>query len=159
MWGHRLRLRFLRATRRYHYHLLTGALLIGLIAAWVFLVPSSDRFLTEFYVLGKAGLTEDYPREAAVGDELAVTMGVVNRERDARTFRVEVWVVDSWNPKRRALVAQDSAITLSPSQSREEPISWRMPWAGDDQHVRFLLFTGDDSQPYRQVSLWINVTE
>ena len=138
--------------------LLVGALLLASLSmAWVFLTPSSKEFLTEFYVLGKAGLAEDYPYEAALADDVVATIGITNRESGQPIYRIEVWLVDPWNPERRALMGQEDTITLFPGQSREQPISWRAPWPGDGLQVQFLLFAGDDSQPYRQLRLWLNV--
>jgi uncharacterized membrane protein len=34
-----------------------------------------------------------------------------------------------------------------------------MPVAGDDQQVQFLLYIDDQSEPYRQLRLWLNVLE
>jgi uncharacterized membrane protein len=142
------------------YGLVAGALLVaGLAAAWVFLVPSPSQFMTEFYMLGADGLAESYPREAAVDQEIGVTLGVMNRERDERSYRVEVWAVDPWTEGRRQLVAQAGPVDLAVGSGREWPIAWQMPWAADDQVVELLLFSGDEAEPYRSLRLWLNVTE
>ncbi len=142
------------------YGLVAAALLVaGLAAAWVFLVPSPSQFMTEFYMLGPEGLAESFPREAAVGQEIGVTLGVMNRERDERSYRVEVWAVDPWSEGRRQLVAQDGPYDLAVGSGREWPIAWQMPWAGDDQVVELLLFQGDGADPYRSLRLWLNVTD
>ena len=67
--------------------LISGAVLTGLV--------HQDERATEFYILGKAGLAEDYPRQSTVDDELSVMMGIVNREPSERSYRVEVWA--SWH--------------------------------------------------------------
>lgn len=142
------------------YTLAAGALLVaGLAAAWIFLVPSPAQYMTEFYMLGADGLAESYPREAAVGQEIGVTLGVMNRERDERSYRVEVWAVDPWNEDRRQLLAQEGPLELAAGSGREWPVAWQMPWAGDDQVVELLLFNGADAAPYRTLRLWLNVTE
>ena len=84
------------------YGLIAAALLVaGLAAAWVFLVPSPDQFMTEFYMLGPEGLAESFPREAKVGEDIGVTLGLTNLERGVHTYRVEVWAVDPWTEGRR----------------------------------------------------------
>lgn len=139
------------------YTLLVSALLIAaLSAAWVFLVPSPDEFMTEFYILGQEGLAEAYPREATVGEELSVTIGMMNHERGEHDYRIDVWVTDSWS-KKRELVLQKDALTLPRNHAREEVITWSMPWQGQDQIVEFLLFIDDNQQPYRQLRLWLDV--
>lgn len=123
----------------------------------VIALPAPSSYLTEFYVLGKAGLAEDYPRVAAVGETLTVTMGITNREREARSYRVELWAADSWQAERRRLVAAAGPVTLAPGATDEQPISWAMPWAGADQTVELLLFSGEEREPYRRLKLWLNV--
>lgn len=151
--------RDLPALDRKIYLLCAGALLVaGFAAAWIFLVPSPDEFMTEFYILGAEGLAEDYPREAAVGETLTVTLGIVNRERVPASYRVEVWAVDPWTD-RRELVNQTEAITLSPGDRVDQEISWQMPWAGQDLMTEFFLYSDDlgGEPPYRSLKLWLNV--
>lgn len=159
-WHPRLWWHSLPPGERHIHRLLAGALLLAsLWAIWALLFPSPDRFTTEFYILGKAGLAQNYPREVAVGDPLTVTMGITNQERNKLTYRVEIWAADSWNRNRSRLVMQNGPITVEPGHSQEWPVTWRMPSAGDDQQVEFLLFTEDSPQPYRRLHLWLNVTD
>lgn len=143
------------------YLLSAGALLVAaLAAAWIFLIPSPDEFMTEFYILGRGGLAEDYPRVAAVGEPLRVTMGIVNREREPMVYRVEVWAVDPWNDERR-LVNEIGPFSLMPGEAIQQEITWRMPWAGDDLITDFNLYTeGQEGvEPYRLLRLWLNVNK
>lgn len=144
------------------YLLCAGALLVaGLSAAYVFLVPSPDEFMTEFYVLGEEGLAEAYPREAAPGETLSVTMGIANREREAATYGVEVWAVDPWQ-EREEQVGGAGPFDLARGETVEQEITWHMPWAGQDQQVQFRLYRDDQEEPdtpYRLLRLWLNVVE
>jgi len=141
------------------YMLLASALLLaGFSTAWVFLVPSPDEFMTEFYILGQEGLAQDYPRQVAPNEEMSVTMGMVNHERDEHHYRVEVWAVDSWADQRQ-LVAEAKSVVLSPGDEQESLFTWAMPSVGDEQKVEFLLFIDDDPTPYRQLRLWLDVVE
>src|SRR6266545_8025742 len=72
---------------------------------------------------------------------------------------IEIWAVDANKPDRRALVRQAGPMSLAPGQRLEQPVSWRMPWAGDDQMVELFMFMGDSPTPYRQLRLWLNVHE
>jgi len=137
-----------------------GALAVaGVIAAGAagLMIASSPAQLTEFYMLGAQGLAQDYPRQAAIGEQLAVTIGIANQERDERQYRVEVWAGDPHQPARRALVERAGPLTLTPGQRLEQPISWQMPWVGAGQTVEFLLFMGDTPTPYRRLSLSLDV--
>ena len=133
--------------------------LFGLMAtgAVVLLTPDRSAQATEFYILGKGGRVEDYPRRAAVQEEVAVTVGIANRQPETRTFRVEVWISEPGGGERQARVAEHGAIVLAPGQTREEQIGWRMPWPGDDQRVEFWLLAGEAARPHRRLRLWLDV--
>ena len=134
------------------------AILSVLIAgASIMIATGAQAQPTEFYVLGTHGLAQDYPRRAAPGDQLSATIGIVNRERSERVYRVEVWASDPHRPDRRELIEQASPIVLAAEQRQEQLISWRMPWTDDGQTVEFLLFIGDSPTPYRQLSLSLDV--
>lgn len=142
------------------YLLAAGALLFaGLVAAWVFWVPSPDEFMTEFYMLGKDWLAEDFPRQAQVGEPLSVTVGIHNLERATHVYRVEAWAVDPWDEDRRELVASSETVPLAREAEIEWPLLWNMSWAGDDQQVEFFLYIDDQPEPYRRLVLWLNVSE
>jgi len=83
--------------------LFAGAMLIftSLAAAWIFLVPSEAKFMTEFYMLGPDGLAENFPRQAVIGQTLSVTIGVTNHERNPMEYRLEIWQADPWKEGRR----------------------------------------------------------
>jgi uncharacterized membrane protein len=136
----------------------TALLLTGLAAAWIFLVPSEADFMTEFYMLGKGGLAEDFPRTAQVGEELQVTLGVRNLERGLASYRIEAYVVDPWQ-EQRVLVAEQEPLKLGVEEVYERPLTWAMPVQGDDQQVEFLLFIDGQVEPYRRLVLWLDVEE
>jgi uncharacterized membrane protein len=140
---------------------LLGALaLAGPLAAWGGALITADRSarLTEFYVLGRGGLAEDFPRSATVGDELWTTVGIANREGQPRTYRVEVWVDEPGDQARRTRVAEHGPIAVEPGQAWEGRVAWRMPGPGEDQRVEIWLLAGDTPRPYRQLRLWLQVT-
>lgn len=161
VWRPRPWWRGLRMLERRVYLLCAGALLVaGLAATWIFLAPSPNELMTEFYILGQEGLAKDYPRQAAVGETLAVTMGITNREREAMTYTVEVWAVDPWSTQQ-LLVGTAGPFSLPAGESVEKPLNFWMPWAGDDMMVVFSLHAVErpDDEPYRSLSLWLDVTD
>lgn len=129
-----------------------------LAAAWIFLVPSQDEFMTEFYMLGSGRMAEDFPREAQVGPPVQITLGITNLERDDHAYRLEIWAVDPWSEGRRQLVSQTDPFLVERGTRREALLAWQMPWSGDDQQVEFLLFIDKEPQPYRSLRLWLDVT-
>jgi uncharacterized membrane protein len=143
--------------RRIYPLLSLGVLLGVLLLSWTFLVPSPDRFMTEFYILGKNGVAEQYTRQATLDSDLTSTLGITNREQGQREYRVEVWAVDVWDPNQRTLLTQQGPISLAPGETQQRDITWRMPQAGAEQQVEFLLFSGQSNEPYRRLRLWVDI--
>ncbi len=146
------------SNRRLYYLLMTGLVASGLVA-WVFLTPSYDQSVTEFYILGSQGLVENYPYQVRFNDEVRVNVGVINREKRELKYHFEVWVMDNLNLDRRERVMQSNYFLLRPGEKFEHSVSWHMPWVGEDQEVELLLFYDNDSKPSRQLRMWINVRE
>ncbi|NJL35203.1 MAG: DUF1616 domain-containing protein, partial [Chloroflexaceae bacterium] len=133
-----------------------GVILLTLVV--VFTLPTPDTSYTEFYMLGSAGLAEQYPLDPRAGDPLQVTMGIVNQEQTTRTYRVEVWATWAWDPANwHTLTTEAGPFTLEPGERLEQPLMWAMPWEADDVQVSFLLFRADDNEPYRTLQLWLDV--
>ena len=140
------------------YMLLVSVLLIaGLATAWFFLLPSSDEFMTEFYILGQEELAQAYPHQARLGEELSVTMGIINHERDEHRYQVEVWAINPSEDERELVT--ETSLVLSAGDEEETRLTWAMPWEGDEQKVEFLLFVDNDPAPYRQLRLWLDVVK
>jgi len=139
-----------------------AVLVLGVFVATIltFTVPAKEEQTTAFYMLGASGLAEGFVRETAVLTDTAVTIGIANHERVAQTYRVEVWVVDAWTDTQTQ-VQTISEIVLAPGDKVEQPLTWQMAVPGDNQRVDILLFSSHsgDVKPYRQLRLWINVTE
>jgi uncharacterized membrane protein len=142
-----------------HAALALALTLAVVLTAWIFVVPSPNDYMTEFYILGRGGLAEDYPRLATVNQELTARLGIANHELGEHSYRVEVWALDPWQAERRALVQQLEPVRLQPGQKRMLAVTWHMPWAGVDQQVEFLLFTDVSTVPYRRLRLWLDVAE
>lgn len=137
-----------------------GAILV-LALFWVahrFFVASPNEYMTEFYLLGKGRLAENYPRQAFPGEELTVTMGIMNRDGEAHHYRIEIWAHQPAQQKRE-LVNQTELGMIQPNITQEEPLVWSMPWVGLDQKAQFLLFIDDHEEPNRELELSINVIE
>ena len=128
-----------------------------LTAAWIFLVPSDNAFMTEFYMLGPQGLAENFPRQASLGQPLTLTLGLTNRERTSMDYRLEVWQVDPLDETHRQLVASAPSFTLPVGQTRQWDQSFQPAWAGQDQQFVFFLYTPGQPDPYRQLLLWMNI--
>lgn len=157
-WRPRRWWRELPQLERRVYLLVAGTLLVaGLCGAWVLLVPAPDTYMTEFYMLGGEGRAEDFPRTAAPGQQVSVTAGIANHERESANYRIEVWASDPWQADTRVQIGQAASVQLAPGQEERLSVSWQTPAIGDDQQVELLLFRDDSSEPYRRLRLWIAV--
>jgi uncharacterized membrane protein len=145
--------RALRAADRQIYLFCAVAILLaGLALVWTLLIPSPNRYMTEFYVLGPTGQAVDYPRQAVVGQPVTVTVGIVNREGVRCTYRVQLTAAG------QQLFATPP-IVLQNEQAWEQPAHYALSRAGDSQPVQLLLYRDDGTEPYRILRLWMDVAE
>lgn len=125
---------------------------IGLLGYVVAASRSGESF-TEFYLLGPGRMAADYPRSLAVGQEAAVTVGIVNREGVRMSYRVEVLAAGG-------VLNSVGDITLASGEKWEDSVSFVPVTPGDGQRVEFLLFRSEEAEPYlRPLSLWVDVVE
>lgn len=130
-----------------------GALALTLMlgaGAYALAAPDPSARITEFYALGAQGLAESYPREVAPGEPMQVQLGVANYEGTPVRYRAEARAAGQ-------LLAQAGPIELADGQRWEAPLRYALPSAGDDQQIDILLFRDDQTTPYRQLRLWVNV--
>lgn len=129
---------------------------LGTIGAlgYVLVTPNVGERFTEFYVFGPEGQAENYPEELAVGEEAEVIVGIINRERETATYRVEI-VIGGVKSN------EAGPVTLENDMKWEKELSFIPGVAGDKQKVEFLLYkNNDESEPYlKPLYLWINVRE
>jgi uncharacterized membrane protein len=137
-------------------HRLLGVILVlalaGLGVGAYYLAISaagSERF-TEFYVLGLGGKAEGYPRTVDVGQEFTLILGVVNREGEEVSYRVQATVGGR-------LAASLDILRLANKGKWEEPLTLTATQPGSNQKVEFALYKGDNNVPYRTLHLWVDV--
>ena len=118
---------------------------------YVIAAPKVGERFTEFYILGMGGKAADYPRELAVGEEAEVVVGIVNHEYEPVSYRVEV---------RIGGVGSDEVgpVVLEHEQKWEGTVSFTPDKAGDNQKVEFVLYKGEEVEPYLMLHLWIDVS-
>ncbi|KAB8139839.1 DUF1616 domain-containing protein [Chloroflexia bacterium SDU3-3] len=122
---------------------LASALLIWLTAA----PPAAP---TEFYALGSQSMAESYPREAVVGEPVALTLGIASHEPQQASYRVAV-------RSAGAELLRTQPITLAPGAVAEQQMQFALPQAGDDQVVEIVLLADGQDEPYRRLQLILNV--
>jgi uncharacterized membrane protein len=118
--------------------------------------PKEGEHFTEFYILGNNGTAGDYPTEFLQGEKGIVTVGIVNHEYRPVNYTMEVRLEN----RSLSLPESQKQIILGHNMSWEEPITFTPPLEGNNMKLEFLLFNETEKTvPYRNLHLWINVTE
>jgi len=118
--------------------------------AYVIAQPRVGERFTEFYILGPEGKAEGYPEELVLGNSARVVLGIVNREHEITTYRVEI-IIDG------EMTDEPVHIILNHEERWEDEVGFAPTRAGPDQKVEFLLYREGDSEPYLGLHLWIDV--
>jgi len=133
--------------------LLVISILLSISAlVYVIVTPKQGEKFTEFYILGPKGKAYDYPTAVLAGNESTVIVGVVNHEYATVNYTMEASIHNS------TLIEMN--ITLANNQTWEEPVSYVLSRPGDSQKLQFLLYKEYNfTAPYRDLHLWVNVSE
>jgi uncharacterized membrane protein len=135
--------------------LLSGLLIITILAVVASIIvlavlPHKGEGFTEFYLLGLNGKADNHPTSAKVGERVAVTVGIVNKENKSTTYHISVKTNDfSLN--------EIEPITLGDAQKWEKPVSFVVKDSGANQRIDFVLYKDGQSEPYITLNLLINV--
>lgn len=125
--------------------------ILGALGTLVYVVakPNEARF-TEFYLLGLSGEAKDYPSLLKVGEEGKVVVGIVNREQETATYRVEVRI--------DGVISNEAGpVMLEHDEKWEETVGFTPDRAGDEQKVEFLLYRLAESEVYQRLHLLVDV--
>lgn len=129
--------------------------ILGALGAlgYVVAIPRVEEKFTQFYILGPAGEATAYPEEVKVGEEGRVMVGIINEEREAVSYEVEIRIDGVRNNEVKG-------ITLEPGEKWEDEISFTPRVAGENQKVEFLLYKKDQAEPcFEPLRLWVDVRE
>jgi uncharacterized membrane protein len=122
--------------------------------------PKVGERFTEFYILGPGGKAENYPTQLKVGEEGRVIVGIVNREQQRASYRVEVWIdgekTKLWvNGEER----DDIAVELENEEEWEQEIGFVPQKAAEKQKVEFVLYKDGEVYFEDPPHLWVDVGE
>ena len=124
--------------------------------AYVIIAPKAGESSTQFYILGPDGKADNYPARFHLGDSKPVIVGIVNNEYRDMTYDLVVTLNDSSKASR----IYTDRITLANNQSMEKQINLTPDRTGTNMKAEFLLYAnGNTTVPYKELYLWINVTE
>lgn len=137
---------------------LTIILVISILASVVTLIyvvvtPKQGEQFTEFYILGSGGMADDYPVNYTLGDSGKVIIGVVNHEYEDVNYTIDIQLENQ-------SLQTTQEVNLEHNQTWEQPITVTPPFNGTDMKLQFLLYkNGNYTESYRDLHLWINVSE
>jgi len=137
--------------------ILTVLLIISILVSitvlvYVIVTPKQGEKFTEFYILGPSKMAYDYPTDVVAGDTSMVIVGVVNHEYRPVNYTLQLSFDGS------VLVHRD--LTLDHNMTWEEPVRYVLEYPGVRYKLEFLLYQeGNFTAPYRDLHLWVNVTE
>jgi uncharacterized membrane protein len=139
------------------YKGLTIALILAMLGSmgtlgYVMSVKEVGERFTQFYILSEEGNIEKYPEKLVVGEEARLILGVINQEREEMSYRVEV--------SGDGIASQEIGwLVLAYEEKWEREISFVPTRAGENQKVNFYLYKQGESEPYRELYLWVDVWE
>jgi uncharacterized membrane protein len=115
-------------------------------------IPKQGEKFTEFYILGPQGTADEYPREAVTGEPVYLMMGIINREQQPISYRLEIRVSGN-------TVCQMTTACIDHNQKLEEVISFTPQISGEKQKVEFILYKNNEEQPYSKepVHLYLDI--
>jgi uncharacterized membrane protein len=136
--------------------LVISILLSVVTLVYVVVTPKQGEKFTEFYILGPQGMADNYNTNLAAGESVDVIVGIVNHEYAPVNYSLELRldneIIDMPERLRH--------ISLEHNATWEEPLSFAPELIGSDMKLQYLLYREDNmSGPYRDLHLWINVTE
>lgn len=120
--------------------------------SWMIIVPKQSNFYSEFYLLGKNGMGQDYPRSGQAGVPTTVTVGVANQEGEDVIYRVRAY-------QNKVLIGESEAFALKDGHVWEEVLGFTPIREGENEQFDFYLFRDRQTKPYRSLRLFINVTQ
>ena len=131
--------------------ILSIVLAIGMMV-FVITTPKIGEKFTEFYILGPKGKAENYPIELKYGSNVDVLVGVVNHEYTRVNYTVKV-VLDTE-------ILNEATFYLDHNTTWENYISFVPNKEGNEMELEFWLFKDNDfASPYRDLHLWVNVSQ
>ena len=122
------------------------------VSATVYVVvePKVGESFTEFYILGPGGMASDYPTNLTSGENGSLIIGIVNHENKKESYHL---VVTS-----DGIAQIDEMVTLNNQQSLMIPFNFTAGDPGSREMVFNLYKLPDDSNVYRSLHLWLNIT-
>ena len=121
---------------------------------YVVMTPKEGEHFTEFYILGPEGKADNYTTKYVLGENVNITVGIVNHEYRPVNYTMELRLEN----KSLLLPENQKHISLANNETLEEPVTFTPPFVGKNMKLEFLLFNETSGNvPYRDLHLWIDV--
>ena len=141
--------------------ILTIILVISILASvmtlvYVVVTPKQGEKFTEFYILGPQRMADNYKTQLELGESVDVIIGIVNHEYSVVNYSIVIQLNNETIDTPLSL----NHIALAHNVTWEKPVSFVPGVTGEDMKLQYLLYRDDNmTEPYRDLHLWINVTE
>jgi uncharacterized membrane protein len=116
------------------------------------ITPRQGEKFTEFYILGLHGMAYGYPTSVVSGNLSSVIVVITNHEYSMVNYTMQM-AFDNYT-------FFSTNLTLDHNQTLRLPITYILHKPGNMQKLLFFLYKESDfSSPYRDLYLWINVSQ
>lgn len=123
---------------------------------YVVVTPKEGEHCTELYILGPEGVADNYPTNYTLGENGTVIVGIVNHEYRLVNYTMEVRLQN----RSLSLPENQRQVSLAHNETWEEPVTIAPSFEGNNMKLGFLLYNESEKNiPYRDLHLWINVSE
>ncbi|RJQ40554.1 MAG: DUF1616 domain-containing protein [Dehalococcoidia bacterium] len=128
-----------------------AVLVVSAVVAVIFtFIRPAYQGYTEFYLLDSSGGVYQYPENVYAGDNVSVTITVVNQESEAADYRLAIKLGED-------NVITVASLSLAPDEEWRQTVSFIPQRVAPEEKVEFLLYMNGESEPYRKLHLWLNV--
>lgn len=157
------------------------------IFSYAILAPRQLETYTEFYMLGENDAVADYPRNAALNEDIPLTIGIINHEYQSMKYTLEFWLVDQSTSISSSInhmwFLRKETVSLE-HYSKDNTYNWESQWENtynfsfDNRGVYKLMIllqlddtkdynTVTDYRPiyeskledaYREIHIWLQIT-
>ena len=154
--------------------LVCSVLLAAGSVAYAVTVPKEGESFSEFYLLteNESGdlVADNYPTEFRRGESRQLTVGIGNQEHERTNYTVvvelqRVEIVDNETRVREANELRRFRPTLAHNETWHRQHTVTPELTGERLRLQYLLYRGEPATPlnrsaaYRELHLWVNVTE
>lgn len=128
---------------------LAGALVLaGGATLGLMLAAQTRTHFTEFYVLGQAGLGQDYPRVVAAGQPFTLTLGIRNHEGTTVHYQV-------YAQTPQYALGPSVSLTLADGTTQLLALGLTVSSVSETEPLQLILERVDHPAPYRTLHLWL----